>query len=467
MNQNDRTKAAEAIKALETNDPELRQTLKIMRDAIQVGNISGSTGVAIGSGIRQVVNQFNLPPEAAAALMDLRVMLGTSLGLDTSHYQMADFILERTRDFVGREHVFQRINQFINANPSGYLKIEADPGLGKSAILAEYVRRTLCLAHFNVRALGIVTAAQFLQNICAQLIAEANLPYTSLPAEATRDGAFLLKLLQEAIRKREAGGARIVIAIDALDEVDLATHPAGANILFLPPTLPDGVFFIMTSRQVDVPFNVQAVQDVLDLMSFPAENKQDVETYLGRAVDRPAMRAWIDQQVRLSVASFTQTMVQLSETNFMYLRYVLPEIEKGRYKALKIDKLPKGLGGYYHSHWIHMGMTTKPLPRVKIRVVYVLCEAHQPVTRGFIAHIARDPTLQIDDLSVQEVLDEWDQFLHEQDAPEGKVYSVYHASFRDFLHRQDIVQATGESIQGINSVIADNLWEDLFGVENR
>jgi hypothetical protein len=466
MNQSDRTKAAEAIKALKTSDSELRQTLQIMGDAIQVGNISGSTGVAIGSGIRQVINQFSLPPEAAVALMDLRVMLGTSLGLDTSHYQMADFILERTRDFVGRQHVFQRVDQFIGSTRSGYFKIEGDPGLGKSAILAEYVRRTLCLAHFNVRALGIVTTAQFLQNICAQLIAEANLPYPSLPAEATRDGAFLLKLLHEAAHKQEPG-ANIIIAIDALDEVDLATHPAGANILFLPPTLPDGVYFIVTSRQVDVPFNVQAVQVVLDLMSFPAENRKDVETYLRGALDRPAMRNWIDRQGGLTVESFIQIMVKLSESNFMYLRYVLPEIEKGAYKELKIDKLPKGLDGYYHSHWIHMGMTAKPLPRVKIRLVYVLCEARQPVTRGFIAHLARDPTLQIDDVAVQEVLGEWDQFLHEQDTPEGKVYSLYHASFRDFLHRQDIVVAAGESVEGINSVIANNLWEDLFGTEGR
>jgi len=30
----------------------------------------------------------------------------------------------------------------------GYFTIEGDPGAGKSAILAEYVRRTGCIAHF-------------------------------------------------------------------------------------------------------------------------------------------------------------------------------------------------------------------------------------------------------------------------------------------------------------------------------
>ena len=198
-------------------------------------------------------------------------------------------------------------------------------------------------------------------------------------------------------------------------------------------------------------------------MAFPAQNKKDVQIYITRAVDRAGVRALIDQQNGLGVDGFIEKMVDLSESNFMYLRYVLPEIEKGQYIDFKIEKLPKGLEGYYDSHWVHMGMTAKPLPRTKIRIVYVLCEARQPVSRRFIAHIAKDPILQIDELAVQEVLDEWDQFLHDQETPDGKVYSIYHASFRDFLHRKDIVAATGESIQNINAVIADNLWGDLFG----
>jgi hypothetical protein len=462
MDQNARDQAAESLKKLETDDAQLRKTLDILGDAIKVGNISDSTGVAIGRGIRQVVNNFNLTPEAAAGLVDLRVMLGSSLGLDTTQYQIGDLILDRTRVFVGREHVFKQIDEFVAGNVSGYLTLEGDPGLGKSAILAEYVRRTGCLVHFNVRTLGVVSAAKFLQNICAQLIAEAELPYTSLPADATSDGAFLLKLLKETAAKK-APGERLIIAVDALDEVDLSSHPAGANVLFLPQTLPDGVYFIMTRRQVAVPFYVQAEQKLVDLMAFPTENKKDVQIYITRASERAGIQTWIKGQDGLNKDDFIKKMVERSESNFMYLRYVLPEIEKGRYSDLKLEKLPQGLEGYYDSHWIHMGMTAKPLPRAKIRVVYVLCEARRPVTRAFIAHIAKDQALQIDILTVQEVLDEWDQFLHEQETAEGTVYSLYHASFRDFLHRKDIVQATGETIQSINAVIADNLWVDLFG----
>jgi hypothetical protein len=47
------------------------------------------------------------------------------------------------------------------------------------------------------------------------------------------------------------------------------------------------------------------------------------------------------------------------------------------------------------------------------------------------------------------------------------VYSVYHASFQEFLHRRDIVQAAGLTLKNISALIADRLWEDLFGSATR
>jgi len=105
--------------------------------------------------------------------------------------------------------------------------------MGKSAILAEYVRRTDVFALY-MRAIGVVTARQFLENICTQLIVEFGLPYPSLPADAGQNGAYLSKLLQEASAKL-AVGERLIIAVDALDEVrtrrssERGKHPISAE----------------------------------------------------------------------------------------------------------------------------------------------------------------------------------------------------------------------------------------------
>jgi hypothetical protein len=445
--------ALENLRELDSDDAAVRRLIQSLGSSVKVGDVTGSTGIAIGHDIRLVVNQFNLPTETVAALLDARTALG---GLDASRYRLGDFVAAKTEGFVGRDHIFQAITRFLEGHPNGYMTIQADPGLGKSTLLAEYVRRTGCIAHFNVRAQGVVHATQFLEDVCAQIIAEFGLSQAGLPQGATQDGAFLAKLLSDASQKLEPG-ERLVIAVDALDEVDLGALPLGANILFLPPTLPESVYFIMTRRDVDVPLVVQAPQTTLDLLDYPAENRRDVETYLIRSSERPKIRAWIESQPGMTPAAFVATLADKSENNFMYLRYVLPDIEVGVYHDLQIDSLPVGLRGYYESHWRMMGMMARPLPRLKILIIYILSESLLPVSRRLLAKFLTGSGVEADELAIQDVLDEWHQFLHEQQTPDGARYSIYHDSFRDFLNRRDIVQAAGVTIKGISAQIADSM----------
>jgi hypothetical protein len=90
--------------------------------------------------------------------------------------------------------------------------------------------------------------------------------------------------------------------------------------------------------------------------------------------------------------------------------------------------------------------------------VYVLAELREPVSRQLIAEFASE-----DAFTVQEVLDEWEQFLRQEYVDGQSCYSIYHLSFCDFLSRKDIVQAAGVTLQGINALIADNLTQGVFG----
>lgn len=462
----DSLEAEKELRALEAGagDASMREVLRVLGDAISVGNVSNATGVAIGRNIRQVINRLELSPAAAAALLDLRAMQGAALGIDATQYRWGSLVIDRTEDFVGRGYVFEAIERFLGCNSSGYFVIQGLPGFGKSSLLAEYVRRTGCIAHFNSRALGITSTSQFVQNVCAQLIADTGLPVAGLPPEATHDGAFLLKLLGDA-RQRLPPDERLVIAVDALDEVDLESQPEGANILFLPPALPDGVYVVMTRRNADVPLMTHAPLHELDLTLHPVENRADVETYIRNALARPRLRSWISHRDQTD-SEFVITLADLSESNFMYLHHVLPEMEDGAYADLTIDRLPAGLVGYYEDHWRHMGMTAKPLPRVKLRIIYILCEARQPLSRQLLSEFATDESLGVDELQVQEVLDEWKQFLLDDHVDTHTRFSVYHASFREFLHRKDIVQAAGVTIEGVNALIADSLWAGVFGPDS-
>lgn len=366
-------------------------------------------------------------------------------------------IEEKTKDFLGRDYIFDAIDRFLYENLCGYFLITAKPGMGKSALLAEYVRRNGCVAYFNVRSEGINRAEQFLESISIQLIEQYELDYPSLPVYAKQDGRFLGQLLQEvAVKSSEP----VVIAIDALDEVSFDSQSAGANVLYLPRHLPHGIYIVLTKRSdVQVPFYVEAPQNVYDLMdeNLVESNLQDIQAYIRHISHRDNIRHWI-QSCELTVEEFINQLTVKSEYNFMYLYYVLRDISVDKYQDLSIEKLPVGLEGYYEDHWRRMGMLQTPLPRTKLKIIYVLVEVSHPVSSFLISDITKESKL-----TVQEVIDEWKQFLLEQNIDKQKCYSVYHASFSDFLYRKDIVQAADVMVDDINALIANDLWEGLYG----
>ena len=360
-----------------------------------------------------------------------------------------------TQEFLGRDYVFSAIDGFLDRYESGYFTLVGDPGEGKSAILTEFVKRTGCVAHFNLRAAGINRAEQCVKSINAQLCARFGLSLEP-PSDPAQLGQHWDDLFQHASTQIDDGDG-LVIAIDALDEVDLADHPTGANILFLPPSLPRGIYIVLTRRRKRVPFVIRSSQQIFDLIDHREQSLADIKRYIRRAMTRGDLAKWIARR-DVTPGNAIDELAGRSEWNFMYLHYVLPKIENGRYHTFAPKDLPHGLRGYYADHWEQMGMRDDPLPRDKIRIVYLMAEVGRPVSRSLLAQFAgQDPIV------VQHVIDEWRQFLHEQiDAGETR-YSVYHTSFLDFLHDKDIVKAAGETIPGVHAAIADNLWQELMG----
>jgi hypothetical protein len=416
----------------------------------------GAAGAVIITGNQNIVgdnNAFTINPGIDAE--ELARVLHKLLNPQKVSTQFRSLIADKTEGFVGREYVFDAIQSFINDNPKGYFTITGDPGMGKSAILAKYSQDTGCIAHFNVQLQGLNRADQFLEGVCKQLIDRYQLPYDSLPLNATQDGEFLGQLLDEAAQNRN--GQPVIIAVDALDEVDAASYK-NANILYLPPHLPEGVYFILTRRRdVEVPLTSYTPKGIISLLDYQVDSQRDVRSFIQNRVEgSEKLRQQIDERKETTII-FTDKIADKSENNFMYLRYVLQDIESGAYKDLSLENFPQGLGDYYDFHWRRMGMDANPLPDAKIKIVYILGEVKQPVSRQQICDFSGEDTR-----IVQTVLNEWKQFLHEY----GKCYSVYHSSFHNFLHRQDILERTGLTIPGINQMIVDYLTRGLFDDED-
>ena len=374
-----------------------------------------------------ITNIFRLLAEAPAPLLP--------------HLKVLDFerlVTERTRNFVGRDFIFNALDETMKDPQflSGYVLIRGEPGIGKTALLSQLVKTRGYVHHFNIAPQNIRSARTFLENVCAQLIVRYGLDHSTLPLEATKDSAFLSKLLAEAAAKSK--GHAVVVLVDALDEAEDVDLSASANRLFLPRVLPEDVYFVLTSReQMDYRLDVDRRKD-LYLRDNDPQNLEDVRAYVRRFL---GSHPETDERIagwKISKDEFVEFLTERSEGNFMYLVHVLEDIRAGVLSADSIDRiqdLPKGLREYYQRHWRTMrAHDVQRFESIYEPVLRVLATVREPVSVG-----ALEEWTKVDPARVREVIREWRAFLNEtpSSSHEG-LFRVYHSSFQDFLAEEGV-----------------------------
>jgi hypothetical protein len=364
--------------------------------------------------------------------------------------EFESLIAEKIKTFCGRRFVFDNFQQFITANPHGYFTIIGDAGMGKSSIVAKYVSEHKYPCYFNILVEGRNRPELFLKSIRQQLIDRYELQNSA--------DADLPTLLAKVAGKLPAG-ERLVIAVDALDEV--AQEP-GENLLHLPTTLPDHVYFLLTRRPYHLGKKRLSVSPgvpvkELDLRDdqYVNFNQDDITEYIIFVLNadsdyKDGLRKWIKERGIID-ANFVEELANKSENNFMYLRYVLPAIAKGDYNDLSLRQLPDGLQEYYQNHWVRMGLEAKPGQLMEI-VLYILLEIGTPIDCEMIAGIAKE-----DECDVKAVLDEWVEYLKKQKVDGEICYGIYHASFLDFLKAKREMDSKRKLFREVNQRITEYL----------
>jgi hypothetical protein len=260
------------------------------------------------------------------------------------------------------------------------------------------------------------------------------------------------------VSEKLASGEHLVIVVDALDEVE--QEERDKNLLYLPKDLPKQVYFLLTRRpynQARLNVSPDVPMKELDLTDekYTHLNREDVEKYIRLFLNtdpnhKDDLRQWI-QDRNLTDEAFVQQVAQKSENNFMYLRYVLPAIANGDYDTLQLEELPKGLESYYQDHWVRMGMEKDDKPQVaKVIVLFILVEFGSPISCEMIAEIAEQ-----DESEVQDVLNDWVEYLTDKEIEEDTCYSFYHASFLDFLKKKKELKSTRKLFTEVNQRIVD------------
>jgi hypothetical protein len=354
-----------------------------------------------------------------------------------SHIKIRQFealIKDRTENFVGRKKIIERIDEILRSpqSRSGYVVLRGEPGVGKTALMAHLIEQRGYIHHFNSLTQGIRSTRDFLENLCAQIIVRFGLDYQSLPKGAGSSSGPLVDLLSEVIETTTEKS--VVLVVDSLDESEEGASKGGANRLLLPPTLPDGAFFIVTTReQIDYRLVVDHRTNIT-FSEFEKDNDEDTRLYVAGFLQKntvsmqPALQKWGADEI-----TFAQFFVSRAKGNFMYLVHVLNDIAAGKLSRDNIesmDKLPENLEDYYARHWRMMReMSPSKFERYYEPVVCILAAVREPVTLDYLCELTR-----LNKKSVMDVIIEWRQFLREDPVPNGpSLFRIYHASFQRFL----------------------------------
>jgi hypothetical protein len=364
--------------------------------------------------------------------------------------EFQSLITEKIKSFCGRKFVFTAFENFINTNKKGYFTVIGDAGMGKSTIAAKYVFEHKTICYFNNLQENRNSPELFLESIRKQLINR----YQLINVDKD-DLSTLLVKATEKITTNE----KLIIIVDALDEVK--QEPGGENILYLPKTLPDNVYFFLTRRRYESNkerlYTEGLKKESLDLTDskYDQENQHDIQEYIRFCLKndpehKDGLQTWIKNK-NITPDTFVNELATKSDNNFMYLRYVLPAIAEGKYNDLNLTQLPQGLQNYYQTHWERMKMNDSS-KKMRVMILFILVEIATPISGEMIFDIVNE-----DECDVQDILNEWIEYLKPQTIDKDICYSIYHASFLDFLKAKREFNPTRKLFEEVNKRIADYL----------
>ena len=371
-------------------------------------------------------------------------------------FDFGPFLYDKRRDFCGREWLFQRIDAWrADRDRHRALLITGDPGIGKSAIVAQLVHmnpgaqvlayhccradtpETLRPGRF-IRGLAGMIASQ-LEGYASQLDnpqVEAALGEARCETDPAGAGG---RDLEPAAQGADSGRRSAYILIDALDEA-LAVREGLSIVTLLSPSrldrLPGWLRVVATTRkEPDVLRRLSGLR-AEEIRADEPHNLDDIERFLAHRLGQPRLHGRL-QASGVSEEEAIRCLREKSGGNFLWTEQALQSLEAGTHDFAQLDALPPGLTGLYTAFFErHFPDDASYAPARQ--VLEVVTAALEPLAPTEIAAVTG---LDLD-YALPPLLDRLAVYLPDRDGRRA----VFHKSFADWLtETQDPRRLAGSS----------------------
>jgi hypothetical protein len=257
--------------------------------------------------------------------------------------------------FAGREWLFDRLDAWLSG-PRQCLMIEGDTGTGKTAVVAELIRRNpggrLLAYHFCTPAASTLDPISAVKSLAGMLAtgvdayAEKLQSGTLGNALTGKDAVAMLgEGVLEPLREVAMDGSYYLV-VDALDEAFASAKGALPIVLAEAlPQFPSWLKLVVTSRPHHQVQGLFGGAERCALNDGTANNQDDVRAFVARRLAEPSMTQVVSADQRDAAIRRIEAS---AAGNFQYADSVLDALVSGDMMLSRLDALPRTLEAFYY-----------------------------------------------------------------------------------------------------------------------
>ena len=371
----------------------------------------------------------------------------------TGNNEFLQRIEELTETFKGRTLEREQLLRFVTEKNKGYFSIQGNPGIGKSALIAQFFKdlkaarelQHVIVVEYFIRRSTPQAQSDYLFNYLIKRTDEVFPKGREIRAE----GKMIFELQNQLFLKwrlwnEHCNGKKLLFLIDGLDE-----GAENGIVTYLPRENFDNILFIFGSR----PGGHKSIDGLWG--TLPVEHHTRLELAgLGKEDIRALIYEVANKYEVPRESNWINAVQQRSQGNPLYLKLLCDALSNGSIQLNDIGALPKEIDEYYKA--ILLRYANDPDGDALIAGLYTFAAAKDYLTLahlGLINELGRATLMRIGS-TLKEV-------LYENPLTEEVLdYQLFHESFRAYLvkeHAREVKDAQQRIIEFCAS------WNELEG----